>query len=149
MARDGFPDDPNYSDSDPTQYANFGGTGGEAYSEYQQRALARDAVPTAADFTTVMRSLPGLSNHYVSDVSQLSGQRLRRIQMLFENLALADTSPALEQIELVLSPRLAAHRSAIYLNSGGQLSTLAGVTIGFNVSGVTALVSYGIRLWLR
>ena len=43
-----------------------------------QRALARDAVPTAADFTTVMRSLPGLSNHYVSDVSQLSGQRLRR-----------------------------------------------------------------------
>ena len=36
MSRDGFPDDPNYSDSDPTQYANFGGTGGEAYSEYQQ-----------------------------------------------------------------------------------------------------------------
>ncbi len=38
MARDGSPpDDPNnYSDSDPTQYANYGGTGGEAYSDYQQ-----------------------------------------------------------------------------------------------------------------
>ncbi len=36
MARDGSPDDPNYSESDPTQYANYGGTGGHAYSEYQQ-----------------------------------------------------------------------------------------------------------------
>lgn len=35
MARNGFPDDPNnYSEGDPTQYADFGGTGGEAYSEY-------------------------------------------------------------------------------------------------------------------
>ena len=33
MAR--FPDEPgNYSEGDPTQYANYGGTGGEAYSEY-------------------------------------------------------------------------------------------------------------------
>ena len=36
MARDGYPDDPNYSDSDPTQYANYGSTGGEAYSDYHQ-----------------------------------------------------------------------------------------------------------------
>jgi len=37
VARDGSPDDPNnYPDSEPTQYANYGGTGGEAYSEYQQ-----------------------------------------------------------------------------------------------------------------
>ena len=35
MARDGFPEDPdNYSEGDPTQYANYGGTGGHAYSEY-------------------------------------------------------------------------------------------------------------------
>ncbi len=33
MARNGYPDDPNnYSESDPTQYANVGS--GEAYSEY-------------------------------------------------------------------------------------------------------------------
>lgn len=43
-----------------------------------QHALARDAVPTAADFTTVVRRLPGLSNRYVSDASQLAGQHLRR-----------------------------------------------------------------------
>ena len=36
MARDGSDDPNNYSDSDPTQYANYGGTGGEAYSDYQQ-----------------------------------------------------------------------------------------------------------------
>lgn len=40
MARNGFPDDPgdypqdDYPASDPTQYANYGGTGGAAYSEY-------------------------------------------------------------------------------------------------------------------
>jgi hypothetical protein len=35
VARDGS-NDPDKSDSDPTQYANYGGTGGEAYSDYQQ-----------------------------------------------------------------------------------------------------------------
>lgn len=39
MARNGYPDDPdyssgNYSEAEPTQYANYGGTSGEAYSEY-------------------------------------------------------------------------------------------------------------------
>jgi hypothetical protein len=35
VARSGYPDDPdNYPESDPTQYANYGATGGEAYSEY-------------------------------------------------------------------------------------------------------------------
>ena len=43
-----------------------------------RRALARDTVPTAADFTTVVRHLPGLSSRYVSDPAQLAGQRLRR-----------------------------------------------------------------------
>ena len=35
MARNGFPDDPgDYPENEPTQYANYGGTGGQAYSEY-------------------------------------------------------------------------------------------------------------------
>jgi hypothetical protein len=40
VARNGFPDNPgdypqdDYPASDPTQYANYGGTGGAAYSEY-------------------------------------------------------------------------------------------------------------------
>ncbi|MBB3604920.1 hypothetical protein FHT40_004604 [Mycolicibacterium sp. BK556] len=40
MARDGSDDPNNYSDSEPTQYANYGGTGGEAYSDYQQSEYA-------------------------------------------------------------------------------------------------------------
>ena len=35
MARNGFPDTPDdYPAGDPTQYADYGGTGGAAYSEY-------------------------------------------------------------------------------------------------------------------
>lgn len=35
MARNGFPDEENnHSDGDPTQYGNYGGTPGQAYSEY-------------------------------------------------------------------------------------------------------------------
>lgn len=36
MARNGSPDDSPYSDGDPTQYANYGGTSGAAYSEYYE-----------------------------------------------------------------------------------------------------------------
>ena len=43
-----------------------------------QRALPSGAVPEAAAFTVVMRRLPGLSSHYLSDPAQLAGQRLRR-----------------------------------------------------------------------
>jgi flagellar basal body P-ring formation protein FlgA len=43
-----------------------------------QRALARGAAPLAADFSTVTRRLPGLSNYYISDIAQLAGQHLRR-----------------------------------------------------------------------
>jgi flagella basal body P-ring formation protein FlgA len=51
-----------------------------------QRALARDAVPTAADFALVQRRLPGLSSHYIGDPAQLAGQRLRRPIALGEAL---------------------------------------------------------------
>jgi flagella basal body P-ring formation protein FlgA len=51
-----------------------------------QRALARDAVPTAVDFAPVLRLLPGVSSHYVSDPAQLRGQRLRRPIALGEAL---------------------------------------------------------------
>lgn len=33
-------DENNYSESDPTQYANYGGAGGEAYSEYDSAAYS-------------------------------------------------------------------------------------------------------------
>lgn len=51
-----------------------------------QRALARDAVPTAADFALIERRLPGLSSRYLSDPAQLAGQRLRRAVAMGEAL---------------------------------------------------------------
>ena len=43
-----IPDDPNdYSEGDPTQYANYGGAGGQAYSEYSEYSgPAYDQTPT-------------------------------------------------------------------------------------------------------
>ena len=46
-----------------------------------------------------------------------SGKRLQRLELLFDNLTLSATSPELQAVELELSPRLAAHRSAIHLNA--------------------------------
>ena len=57
MARDGYPDDPNnYSESDPTQYANYGGTGGEAYSDYQ-RTHEDDVLAPGIAFPVVRKLL--------------------------------------------------------------------------------------------
>ena len=45
-----------------------------------------------------------------------SGRLLARIEQLFYNLCSSETSPALQAVEREMAPRLAAHRSAIYLN---------------------------------
>ena len=46
----------------------------------------------------------------------IGGSELRRISKLFFNLAASETSPALQAVEREISPRLAAHYSAIYLD---------------------------------
>lgn len=57
MARNGYPDDPNnYSEGDPTQYANYGGTGGQAYSEYAESGY--DQPPTGYQPQTGYGSYP-------------------------------------------------------------------------------------------
>jgi flagella basal body P-ring formation protein FlgA len=43
-----------------------------------RRALPRDAVPTPADFTVVVRRVPGTSALFISDPAQLAGKRLLR-----------------------------------------------------------------------
>jgi peptidyl-dipeptidase Dcp len=45
-----------------------------------------------------------------------SGLLLNRVSALFSNLTGANTSPALEKIEAEITPKLAAHHDAIYLN---------------------------------
>ncbi|MGQ5521709.1 M3 family metallopeptidase [Chitinimonas sp. PSY-7] len=47
-----------------------------------------------------------------------SGRHLNRIDLLFKNLCSSETSPALQEVELVIAPRLAAHESAIYMHVG-------------------------------
>ena len=46
-----------------------------------------------------------------------SGSDLARIEKVFYNLTASETSPALQAAELQISPRLAAHYSAIYLHA--------------------------------
>jgi peptidyl-dipeptidase Dcp len=46
-----------------------------------------------------------------------SGRALTRIEKVFFNLTASDTSPALQAVEREMSPRLAAHHSAIYLDA--------------------------------
>jgi len=46
-----------------------------------------------------------------------SGRDLKRIEMLFGNLTSSETSPALQQVERDMVPRLAAHHTAIHLDS--------------------------------
>ena len=46
-----------------------------------------------------------------------SGRLLSRVRELFFNLAAAETSPALQKVELEIAPKLAEHNSAIYMNA--------------------------------
>jgi peptidyl-dipeptidase Dcp len=46
-----------------------------------------------------------------------SGALLRRVQLVFTNQTFSDTNPTLQELEAEMSPRLAAHRDSIYLDS--------------------------------
>lgn len=63
------------------------------------------ADPTPPDFSNTMVEL------------ERSGRMLHRIQLLLENLTRSETSPELQQMELALRPKLAAHNSAIHINA--------------------------------
>ena len=55
-----------------------------------------------------------------------SGRLLARVRELFFNLAAAETSPALQKVELEIAPLLSAHNSAIYMNAAlfARISTI-------------------------
>ncbi len=46
------------------------------------------------------------------------GRLFSRIDLLFGNLTVSDTNPALQAVERDMAPRLAAHENAIYLHDG-------------------------------
>ena len=47
-----------------------------------------------------------------------SGRAYYRVEGVFHNLAASETSPALQQVERELAPKLAAHSNAIYMHRG-------------------------------
>ena len=55
-----------------------------------------------------------------------TGQLLGRVGRLFSNLAGANTNPAIQKLEVEISPKLAAHRDAVSLNPAlwGRISAL-------------------------
>ncbi|QDQ27154.1 M3 family metallopeptidase [Chitinimonas arctica] len=55
-----------------------------------------------------------------------SGRLRKRIDLLFDNLCLSETSPALQAVELLMAPRLAAHGNAIRMHAGmfGRIDAL-------------------------
>lgn len=46
-----------------------------------------------------------------------AGRQLKQIDLLLNNLAASETSPALQAVELRMAPRIAAHCNAIYMHS--------------------------------
>ena len=67
-----------------------------------------DALAAATDAPTFANTLATFDG---------SGRNLSRVRDLFFNLAAAETSPALQKVELEIAPLLAAHNSAIYMNA--------------------------------
>lgn len=68
-----------------------------------------DALAAAHDAPTFANTLVAFDR---------SGRKLARVRELFFNLAAAETSPALQKVELEIAPLLAEHNSAIYMNAG-------------------------------
>lgn len=46
------------------------------------------------------------------------GRLYNRIELLFSNLTVSDTSPALQAVQRIMAPRLAAHENAVYMHAG-------------------------------
>ena len=66
-------------------------------------AIASQAAPASFDNTVV--------------AFDAAGRLLTRIELLFDNLASSETSPALQEVELIMAPRIAAHKNAIYMHA--------------------------------
>lgn len=67
-----------------------------------------DAIATSPEPATFDNTLAALDR---------GGRELTRISQVFFNLAASETSPALQAVEREMSPRLAAHYSAIHLDA--------------------------------
>ena len=85
--------------------SQFGETFEIALAGAQAETAAIAADPDPPSFQNTIEAL------------ERSGRQLTRICSVFFNLANADTNDELEAVEREIAPRLARHRSGIYLNS--------------------------------
>ena len=74
----------------------------------QQHLAEIDAIAQAAE-------QPSFENTVVA--FDASGRLLSRISLMFHNLTASETSPALQEAEQRMSPRLAAHENATYMHA--------------------------------
>ena len=70
-----------------------------------------------AEIHAIAESADGPTFGNVIDALEKSGDALSKVSGVFYNLASADTNEALQQVERAISPRMAAHYSAIYMRS--------------------------------
>jgi peptidyl-dipeptidase Dcp len=80
-----------------------------AFERGMEMQLAEvEAIASSSDAPTFSNTLVAL---------ELSGAVLRRVRLCFDNQNESDTTPGLQALEAEMSPRLAAHRDSIYLDS--------------------------------
>lgn len=68
-----------------------------------------DAIAIAAEPPTFLNT---------AEAFDRCGRLLTRVEMLFDNLTVSETSPALQAVQREMAPRLAAHGNAIYMHAG-------------------------------
>jgi peptidyl-dipeptidase Dcp len=90
---------------DRIQAAHFGPAFETAVGEHAAEIAAIAANPEAPTFENTVAAF------------DRSGRRLTRIEQVFFNLASSETSPALQAVERDVTPKLAAHDSAVYLDA--------------------------------
>jgi len=77
----------------------------KALADHENEIAAIACDPAPASFANTVLAL------------EKSGALLTGVELVFSNLASADTNAALQEIELVMAPRLARHWNAVYLNA--------------------------------
>ena len=68
-----------------------------------------------AEIDAIAQAAPSFDNTVAA--LDRSGRLLRRLEGVFYNLCASESSPQLREVEREMAPRLAAHRSAVYLNA--------------------------------
>jgi peptidyl-dipeptidase Dcp len=93
---------PPFAETKPEHYAP---AFEEAFAKHNAELLAIQTNPDAPNFANTIVAF------------DRAGWLFNRLNDMFGNLTAAETSPELQKVELALVPKIAAHRSAIFMNA--------------------------------